>query len=396
MNTGRPVKDFAEEMIRQAKSKVDFITPTPTLQMLLDNGAVSGPANLAAAIRNTEGTSRPPVNFHMKFGDHGPFPLRNLTHDQLAEFVKIPKPYYDRMRQQAPALLVENLHTWLRHPEFQGKSRLVRVLDNHVRAFLSDRYRPLDNVDLFKAIIGPITEAGATIDSCELTETRLYIKCTTHKITFQPKLGDIIEAGIMVQNSEVGMGRLVVGPFLKRLACMNGMTVDDFAEKRTHIGKRMGRRGADLSGDMAVGGASGSTAIPEEWFRDETRIADDKAFFMKVQDIVRASFDKDKFAEIAERITGSTKRDIDANPVAVVKVLKNDFTLTDDEETSVLKHLINGGDLTQWGLANAVTRLAGDVADYDRATELERAGGQVVQLADTDWDQLLRDAKKAA
>jgi hypothetical protein len=36
----------------------------------------------------------------------------------------------------------------------------------------------------------------------------------------------------------------------------------------------------------------------------------------------------------------------------------------------VLKHLILGGSLTTWGLANAVTRAAQDAESYDRATEL--------------------------
>jgi hypothetical protein len=50
-----------------------------------------------------------------------------------------------------------------------------------------------------------------------------------------------------------------------------------------------------------------------------------------------------------------------------------------------LQHLIRGADLSAWGLANAVTRTAEDVADYDRASELEAAGGRVIELAPADW-----------
>ena len=50
-----------------------------------------------------------------------------------------------------------------------------------------------------------------------------------------------------------------------------------------------------------------------------------------------------------------------------------------------MPHLIRGGDLSAWGLANAVTRTAEDVPDYDRATELEAAGGRVIELAPADW-----------
>ena len=125
-------------------------------------------------------------------------------------------------------------------------------------------------------------------------------------------------------------------------------------------------------------------------------MADDKAFFMKVQDTVRASFDREKFEEIAKKITESTGRTMDANPVNVVKAIQNDFLLSDDEEGKVLQNLIKGADLSQWGLANAVTLLAGQVSDYERSTELERAGGQVIQLADNDWEDLLKESKKLA
>jgi hypothetical protein len=60
-------------------------------------------------------------------------------------------------------------------------------------------------------------------------------------------------------------------------------------------------------------------------------------------------------------------------------------TVTEGETSSVLRHLIRGGDLSAWGLANAVTRTAEDVADYDRATELEAAGGRVIELSPSDW-----------
>src|SRR5262245_27225407 len=79
---------------------------------------------------------------------------------------------------------------------------------------------------------------------------------------------------------------------------------------------------------------------------------------------------------------------IDADPVAVVEVAAGRFDLNEAERTSVLTHLIRGGDLSQWGLANAVTRAAQDSESFDRATELEAAGGRVIELAPSDWKAL--------
>lgn len=46
----------------------------------------------------------------------------------------------------------------------------------------------------------------------------------------------------------------------------------------------------------------------------------------------------------------------------------------------ILGHLIAGGDLSLYGLANAVTRHAQDVQSYDRSTELEATGYKIITM----------------
>jgi hypothetical protein len=78
------------------------------------------------------------------------------------------------MRAEDPALLAKNVNTWL------GKNgderRMVRTLDKQVRAFMSPKYRPLDNFDLAQTVLPVLIENKVTITSCELTETRMFIK----------------------------------------------------------------------------------------------------------------------------------------------------------------------------------------------------------------------------
>jgi len=51
-----------------------------------------------------------------------------------------------------------------------------------------------------------------------------------------------------------------------------------------------------------------------------------------------------------------------------------------------LYSLIQGGDLSKWGLANAVTSIANkETGTYDRAIELQRIGGQIIDLPASDW-----------
>ena len=54
-----------------------------------------------------------------------------------------------------------------------------------------------------------------------------------------------------------------------------------------------------------------------------------------------------------------------------VEVLAQRYTLNDSERAGVLRHLIAEGQLSGYGLVNAVTHYSQEVEDYDRATEFE-------------------------
>ena len=71
----------------------------------------------------------------------------------------------------------------------------------------------------------------------------------------------------------------------------------------------------------------------------------------------------------------------------IVKVASREFRITDDESTGILQHLIEGNDLTLYGLSNAVTRHSQDVESYDRATELESIGYNILTMQPTLWNQ---------
>ena len=48
--------------------------------------------------------------------------------------------------------------------------------------------------------------------------------------------------------------------------------------------------------------------------------------------------------------------------------------------------IIEGGDLTKFGLFNAITRFSQDVGSYDRASALEQLGGEVITLPRGEWE----------
>src|SRR4029450_6320367 len=169
--------------------------------------------------------------------------VQAVCHEQLSAYLGIPKPYYDRMCTQLPVLLAQNINAWFRH---QPQRRLLRTLDKGARAFLSDRYRPLDHHDLAEAVLPVLAETpGVEIVSCEVTERRLYIQAVNHRVEGEVALGDVVQAGVAIANSEVGDGALRIEPLVYRLVCRNGMIAADHALRRLHTGGRLQGRTDD-------------------------------------------------------------------------------------------------------------------------------------------------------
>jgi len=123
-------------------------------------------------------------------------------------------------------------------------------------------------------------------------------------------------------------------------------------------------------------------------FKDDTLLADDKAFFLKVRDVVEATVAESTFRQIAQRMQKTLGIKITGDPVKAVEVLSNRYGLNDLERGGVLRNLIAEGDLSGYGLVNAVTHYAEEVDDYGRATEFEMLGGKLIELPPSEWEEI--------
>ena len=148
-----------------------------------------------------------------------------------------------------------------------------------------------------------------------------------------------------------------------RLVCTNGMIAGSEL-RRQHVG-----RGLEAGFDGA-----------QEFFRDETRRADDRALWLKVVDTVEAAMNDALFLTLVEKLKIAAGEIIDAKPATVIEVVAHRFGLTENEQEGVLNHLARNEDYSRYGLLNAVTRAAEDAVSYDRAVELERIGGYILEL----------------
>ena len=350
MKNGRSLVNLAYELERQLHSKKDLIVPSTLMRHVTDDLGATG-------LVINEGS------------DPAHYGVTPLARRQLADKLKIPFAYFERMREEQPGLLDSNVNTWLQKEE---ERRMLRTLDGQVRAVLSDRYRRLDNFDLAESVL-PILQQLPEVrfESVELTDTKMYLKCITPRLTYEMAPGDVVQAGVVISNSEVGQGTLSVQPLLFRLVCSNGLIAIDRALRKTHVGRALG---AEEDGIQV--------------YQDDTLRADDKAFFLKVRDVVQAAVSEATFRQTAQKMQKTLNIPLVGDPVKTVEVLAQRYTLNDSERAGVLRHLISAGQLSGYGLVNAVTHYSQEVEDYDRATEFEALGGRLIDLPAHEWKGL--------
>lgn len=350
MQTQMTLQQMAVELERRQGAKQDFVANTSKLHL----------------------TDKGELQFETPDGFKS-FGANETAHGQIASRLDIPAKYYNRMRAEAPELLATNVNKWLhQNPE----QRMIRTLDGNARAFLSDKYNRIENEEIANMVLPSLLEQQSVkIVSCAITETRMYIKAVFTNIQAEVKVGDVVQSGVSISNSEVGAGAVNIEPFVERLVCTNGMVIRDAKFSARHIGAR----------------AEKSEGV-YQLLSDETLQADDRAILLKVRDVVRASFDQVRFQKHVEQMRAAMGDRIEGDPVEAVKVLAKKSGLNEFEGTQILRHLIEGAELNRWGMLNAVTRTAQDVTSYDRSHELETLGGNILTLPRTEWKVLAEAA----
>jgi len=364
MKTGKSLTELAQEIERRAESKQDFIAPVHKL-----SASVETVDALPQVVMNLQGQEA--------------FPIAPYAHGQMAGYLEIPKKYYDRMLSDAPQILVDSINRWFQ--DHRNESRMIRVLDAKMRALLSDRFRPMENEDLAEAVLPVLNELGVMVISADITERKFYLKAVDEAITKDIPTGkfmgdgghtifDTICPAITISNSEIGAGTLLIETSIWTKACTNLATFGA-AMKKYHAGSR-----ADVSDEVYA------------LLTDKTRQVSDEALWRQARDITKGAFNQARFEALAKRLEESTEDKIEDSPVEVIERVRKRFSWTDGERDSVLKHLITGADLTRYGLHAAVTRASADLEDYDRASEFERLGGDIIELPKNDWRQIAEAA----
>lgn len=394
MKAGIGIGELVKELQDQAKMQKDFMAPSDKMAFAMapvteaaevetpEPVDVSALSELLSKIdmKKTEQAMADAIEKpHLVIPEQGVYLPNAICHGQFANKLKIPKAYYDRMLEHRPELLTRNVNEWLHFTEGeeQPANRMVRTLGRTARALLSDKYRRIDHLPLMQSVVEQLEDLGVTTDdivSCDVTDSRLYLKVLTPKLEGEVNVGDVVQAGLVVSNSEVGQGSVAVNPLIYRLSCKNGMVMEDRSMRRRHVGSRH------------------TSEDDESWrlYSDETLKKDDDALFAKVNDLVKGALTEEVFATHLSKLKAADGQKVEAKKPDVVEVLSKKFSLSEAEQSSVLDNFIESGNFSRWSLSNAVTLASQTVESYDRATELERVGGRIIEMPESAWASIAR------
>lgn len=368
---GVEVNDRGQDVVREMQRRVtearDFIVPSQkvTGQVFTRTWTLPNGGDTRMHCEPTIGWIDPEIPGQVTRN----FPLNRTAHQQLGEKLKIPRAYYERMVDEQPLLWEASVNTWL---DSQGGSLMVRTLDDHARAVLSDRYRSIPNYDVFMATFGAARDiaeqhnTGVTISGLALNDDYFegrIVSRDTHAVTLPNGDSDSFRVGVHVKNSETGRGSLQVRYYVLRLVCTNGMV----APADLFDGTRVVHRGAQHDEGLVSA---------------ETFGLENDALMSRIRDTVGVMFDPARLADVTARMNAAAAMQID-EPVRAVADVARRFNISDEAQQSILNELaapsweVDPG-RTVYGLIQAVTAQAHKTEDQDTATDYETIGAQLL------------------
>jgi hypothetical protein len=302
--------------------------------------------------------------------------LTSNAHSQIASRLKIPMVYYKRLLDKYPDMLAININN-LFHNE--PENRMLRLLNGKVRAFLSDKYRIIDNYETLSHIMPILTEyPDMKIESCAVTEDKMYLQCILHEMTGTLSTGDIVKSGITISNSEVGNGAFKISPMIMVMYCTNGI-ISNRAIRKYHVGSKQGSE--DLNWEI---------------LSNETRNLTNAAFFSQMKDVVKHSLQEVDFQRRIGEINEAQMHKISARKLeGKITAVSKKYGIPDAHGEAIIEQLINGKEgLTRFGVSQAITNIANNVDDYDLNISMQSAGGDIIEMGNSAFDSMVKRLSK--
>ena len=377
MKKGMSLENLLTTVIEQQSKKRDFVANTEeAISMVAADDCPNG----VALVLLKAGAS-----------ELERFTITENCHRQIAGRLSIPVKHYFRMLEDYRDLIIQEVNAIFKK---EPQTRLLRTLDGKARAFLSDRYRTIDNDEVIEQVLPPIVKGDieSQLLSSNVSENAMHIKVLFTDDSLAQDIGelprpqnhaggqangstrDIVRPGAVISNSETGHGRLRIDGFIYRDFCLNGCvygTEEIFSYKRNHIGGKL-EGGTDF-----------------EVFSDETKRKQNELIIAEITDAMQALTAPENVQKVGDRLRALKDGETVKDTFAAVDQLAKEVDIRDGEKQSIISNLLEDGDFTQWGMVNAVTKVANtDAVDYERACELENIGSQLIDMQMRQWNRV--------
>lgn len=381
------LEDLAALLQEQNARKLDVVAPATAIRSIGGLLHIAGTGDMVPdpekGLVASTGVFRPTTVF-----DEG-----------LADKLGIPLPYVRKLRENRIDLYDANVNGWLQG--FRGwlgegedpvggivapdsRKFLVRLFKGNdeesgvARALLSDSFKCIDNFDILVAVLEALKASGIPVDitGCDLSERRMYVRLNAPSVSAlapellqnyrSPFTGQsgrdlpVVNAGVVISNSETGGGAFTVAPRVTFLVCNNGATRTEDAVRAVHLGGKLDEGVIDWS--------------------DDTRKKQVELITAKARDAVTAFLNVEYLQRIVAQTTEKAAVPV-TDAAAAVTVIGKKLAFSEEQTKGILDHFIRGGDVSAGGVFQAVTSYAQTVDDPDTAFDLEGAAFRALDLA---------------
>lgn len=267
-----------------------------------------------------------------------PLSLTNHALDQLLAKIDLPKRTFFRYPPSIQNILVNYP---IQNEKGLDKDVLLRIIDgNSVRAMMGKVYNPFDNTELIRAVI-PFCPVGSKLTCAYNDELTMHLSIIFPNTRTEVRVGDIIESGIYIRNSEVGISSVTIASYTYRLICSNGAIT-----------------GGDDGGFFRFRHTGDSNVL-----REAAKASIESTYLQTTK--------------ITEMIKQSVNIAI-AQPLDELEKLCSTNNLSQDDYKKMMQNFFAEPDPTLYGVFNAVTATARD-KDGEESYELARIATKALQ-----------------
>ena len=251
------------------------------------------------------------------------------------------------LRTCPDSLRVLNMNHWMQANG--GKEVFFRTVKPNgvpvARAFLSDRYVDVDDVDILSALSKTEAIDGAQMRWMNFSESSMMLRLTWKKDRREVKPGDVVEFGVQISNSEVGKRAIRVEPVVYRLICANG---------------------------AIAGGVGGDGSWYIRHAGKQERVVE------ALNEAVRGTLPAAR--ALAEKFSKAVHEVVD-RPVERMKALALEETFTEAQLTAAVGEMLaeaRGREVTRFDFVNGVTGAARQQENAESRYDLERLGAALL------------------